>query len=117
MVTRRKSSEPERPMRRPATTPEGRENQLISLAVDLAEKQLIEGTASSQVVTHLLKLGSTREVLEQERLRHENELLKVKKEQIENAEKMELLYADAIGAMRAYQGVQDEEAYDEPDVL
>lgn len=113
MATRRGSSSNERPRRPPATTPEGRENQLISLAVDLAEKQLIEGTASSQVVTHLLKLGSTREVLEQEQLRHNNELLKVKKEQIEAAAHMEELYAGAIGAMRAYQGVQDEEVYDD----
>ena len=96
-------------MRPPATTPEGRENQLISLAVDLAERQLIEGTASSQVISHLLKLGSTREVLEQERLRHENELLQVKTEQIQSAARMEELYADAIGAMRAYQGTQVEE--------
>lgn len=114
MVTRRNSHSNERPRRPPATTPEGRENQLISLAVDLAEKQLIEGTASSQVISHLLKLGSTREVLEQERLRHENELLKVKKDQIESAARMEELYADAIGAMRAYQGAEDpEEAFDD----
>ena len=45
---------------RPALTPEARENQMISLAVDLAEKQLMEGTASSQVITHYLKLGSTK---------------------------------------------------------
>ena len=52
--------------RRPALTPEARENQLISLAVDLAEKQLQEGTASSQVITHYLKLGSTKERIEKE---------------------------------------------------
>ena len=52
--------------RRPALTPEARENQLISLAVDLAEKQLQEGTASSQVITHYLKLGSTKEKIEKE---------------------------------------------------
>lgn len=107
MPPRRRAESNERARRPPATTPEGRENQLISLAVDLAERQLIEGTASSQVISHLLKLGSTREVLEQERLRHENELLKVKKDQIESAAKMEELYADAIGAMRAYQGAEE----------
>ena len=114
MASRRRHESHERPLRPPATTPEGRENQLISLAVDLAEKQLADGTASSQVISHLLKLGSTREVLEQERLRHENELLKVKKEAIESAARMEELYADAIGAMRAYQGADEpEEAFDD----
>ena len=58
--------------RRPALSPEARENQLISLAVDLAEKQLQEGTASSQVITHYLKLGSTKERLEKEKLEEEN---------------------------------------------
>ena len=57
---------------RPALSPEARENQMISLAVDLAEKQLIEGTASSQVITHFLKLGTTKAELEKEKLRKEN---------------------------------------------
>ena len=60
---------------RPALTPEARENQMISLAVDLAEKQLIEGTASSQVITHYLKLGTMNHKLELEKLKKENELL------------------------------------------
>jgi len=114
MPPRRRSESNSSARRPPATTPEGRENQLISLAVDLAERQLQEGTASSQVISHLLKLGSTREVLEQERLRHENELLKVKAEQIQAAARMEELYADAIGAMRAYQGADEpDEAFDD----
>jgi hypothetical protein len=68
MVTRR-INEPKIPVtrRRPATTPEARENQLISQAVDLAEKQMLEGSASAQVISHFLKLGSSREKLEQER--------------------------------------------------
>ena len=61
---------------RPALTPEARENQLISLAVDLAEKQLQEGTASSQVITHYLKLGSTKERIEREILEKQKELIK-----------------------------------------
>ena len=61
---------------RPALTPEARENQLIYLATDLAEKQLREGTASSQVITHYLKLGSTKEKLEREKLAEENNLLR-----------------------------------------
>lgn len=89
---------------RPATTPEGRENQLISLAADLAERQLKEGTASSQVITHLLKLASTREKLEQERLKRENLLLSAKVDQIASAKKVEALYEAALSAMRQYTG-------------
>lgn len=89
---------------RPALTPEARENQLISLAVDLAEKQLQEGTASSQVITHYLKLGSTREKLERERLEEENKLLKAKTEAIKSAEKSEEIYLKALKAMSRYSG-------------
>lgn len=93
-----------RPKRRPATTDEHRENQLVSLAIDLAEKQLAEGTASSQVITHYLKLGSTRERLEQERLARENELLNSKVEMLASAKRVEELYAEALNAMRSYAG-------------
>src|SRR5215213_5676536 len=102
MVSRRRNSEPEKLRMAPATTPEGREQQLAAIAYDLAEKQILEGSASSQVISHFLKAGSSREVLEQERLRHENELLKVKKDTLESAARMEELYAEALGAMRAY---------------
>ena len=64
--------------RRPALTPEAREKQLIALAVDLAEKQLIEGTASAQVISHFLKLGSSKETLEKEKLEEENKLLRAR---------------------------------------
>lgn len=87
---------------RPATTPEARENQLISLAVDLAEKQLREGTASSQVITHYLKLGSSRADLEKEKLRKENALLEAKTESLESAKRIEELYAEALNAMKNY---------------
>lgn len=99
--------------RRPATTPEGRENQLISLATDLAERQLIDGSASAQVTTHYLKLGSTRERLEQERLKNENLLLAAKIEQISSGRRMEELYETAIIAMRTYSGQEIEQGYDE----
>lgn len=89
---------------RPALTPEARENQMISLAVDLAEKQLMEGTASSQVITHYLKLGSTKERLEKEKLEEENKLLKAKTEALQSAKRVEELYADAISAMKRYSG-------------
>ena len=89
---------------RPALTPEARENQLISLAVDLAEKQLMEGTASSQVITHYLKLGSTKERLEKEKLEEENKLLKARTEALQSAKRVEELYSDAIAAMKRYSG-------------
>ena len=89
---------------RPALTPEAREKQLISLAVDLAEKQLQEGTASSQVITHYLKLGSTKERLEKEKLAEENKLLKAKTEAIQSQKRVEELYSEALNAMRRYSG-------------
>ena len=90
--------------RRPALTPEARENQLISLAVDLAEKQLQEGTASSQVITHYLKLGTTKAELEKVKLAKENELLTAKTEALQSAKRMEEMYAEAIKAMATYSG-------------
>lgn len=98
-------SEESFPMHRAATTPEGRENQLIGLAVDLAEEQMRAGTASSQVMSHFLKLGSSREKLEQERISMENGLLAAKREALEAAGRIEELYATALNAMRNYQGV------------
>jgi hypothetical protein len=94
---------------KPALTPEARENQMIALAVDLAEKQLIEGTASSQVITHFLKLASSRERLEKEKLEKENELLRAKTEAIESAKRVEELYSDALKTMRSYRGEDDED--------
>lgn len=96
---------------RPALTPEARENQLISLAVDLAEQQLRDGTASSQVITHYLKLGTTRERLEKELLEREVELKKAKTESIQSAERIEKLYSEAITAMRNYGGRGDPDEY------
>lgn len=89
---------------RPALTPESRENQLIALSVDLAEKQLREGTASSQVITHFLKLGSTKNQLELEKIRHENALLEAKTQSLQSAKRVEELYENALNAMRDYSG-------------
>ena len=97
---------------RPATTPEGRENKLISLAADLAEKQLRDGSASSQVITHFLKLASTREGLEQERLKRENLLLSAKVDAIASAKRIEELYEKALNAMRHYTGGASGESLD-----
>ena len=96
---------------RPALTPEARENQMISLAVDLAEQQLRDGTASSQVITHFLKLGTTRAELEKEKLKKENQLMEAKTKAIESAEEMKKIAEDAIKAMRNYQGLGDFDEY------
>lgn len=93
----------------PASTPEGREHQLISLAINLAEKQLLEGTASPSVVTHFLKLGSTQAKLEQEKLELEKQLLGAKTEALQSSRRTEELYQNAIIAMKAYNGDDNEE--------
>lgn len=95
----------------PADSPEARENQLIAAAVNLAEKQLLDGTASPSVITHYLRLASTRESLEREKLRRENEVLKAKAQALESSRATEELYSQAIEAMRSYSGLarSDEE--------
>lgn len=93
---------------RPAITPEGRENQMISLAVDLAEKQLREGTASSQVITHYLKLGSTKERIEKEILERQKELIVAKTEAIQSSKNVEELYIKALEAMKSYNGTSED---------
>lgn len=97
--------------RRPGLTPEARENQMISLAVDLAEKQLMEGTASSQVITHFLKLGSSKAELEREKLAMENELIKAKTEALQSQKRVEELYINALNAMKNYSGNGDPDEY------
>lgn len=96
---------------RPALTPEARENQLISLAVDLAEKQLMDGSASSQVITHYLKLGSTKERIEKEILEKQKELIEAKTKNLQSAERVEELYKNALNAFRGYSGNGDEDDY------
>lgn len=115
MPSRERREEPPKRRGRPATTPEGREHELVNKALNLAEKQIESGTASSQVITHFLKAGSLREQLEQQRIQYENELLQVKKEQIESQSRIEELYVNAIKAMRRYQPSDDEEPEDEPE--
>lgn len=94
---------------RPALTPEARENQMISLAEDLAEKQLLEGTASAQVITHYLKLGTTKARLELEREKKEIAMIEAKTENLQSAKRMEELYAEALNAMRNYSGQRSSE--------
>lgn len=114
MVSRRVTQDkPSTPRRPPATTPEGRENQMVSLAVELAEKQLRDGTATSQVISHYLKMGSSRERLEQERISRENELLRAKAEAIASAQRVEELYTTALNAMRSYAGQDQQDDLDD----
>ena len=93
----------------PARTPEAREKQMINLAIDLAEKQLREGKASSQVITHYLKLGTTKEKIERDILEKQRDLLEAKTEALKSAARIEELYEDAIKAMREYNGSYEEE--------
>lgn len=92
------------PRRRPATTPEAREQQMIALADALAEKQMRDGTASAQVITHYLKLGTTIHQLEQEKLRSENLLKQAQIEQMASSARIEELYGQALEAMSRYSG-------------
>ena len=96
---------------RPALDPETRENQMIALAVNLAEKQLRDGTASSQVITHFLKLGTTKAELEKEKLRIENRKTEAQIKSIENADEMKEVYEKALRAMRNYQGNGEPDEY------
>lgn len=89
---------------RPALTPEARENQLISMAYNLAEQQMLDGTASSQVITHFLKLGTTKAKLEIEKTKKETALLAAKEESLQSTKRIEELYSKALSALRDYGG-------------
>ena len=106
------SSTPAKPIR-PALNPDSRENQLISLAIDLVEQRLLDGTASSQETTHFLKLATQKSKLEKERFELENELIRAKTQALRDQADMKALYADAIAAMRRYSGHGGESFDDE----
>lgn len=97
---------------RPALTPENREQQLISLAVDLVEKRLREGTASSQETTHFLKLATTKAKIEKDILEKQRDLIVAKTEVMQSQKRSEELFAEAVKAFRGYSGqggeVEDE---------
>lgn len=97
---------------RPALSPEARENQMIALAVDLAEQQLIDGTASAQVITHFLKLGTTKAELEKEKIRKETEFIGTKIQMADSIEEQKKLAEDAIKAMRNYSGTGEDDEYE-----
>ena len=100
----------------PATTLEGREGQRISLAMDLAEQQMLNGTASSQIITQFLKEGTVRSQLELEKIRKENLLLESRRSSIESEKATKDLYENALSAFRSYSGNEvqlPEEEWDE----
>lgn len=88
----------------PAMTPQARENQLTALAMDLAERQLRDGTASAQVISHFLKQGAAETELKKENLALRNELLVAQTDQIASQKKVEELYEEALRAMKTYGG-------------
>lgn len=99
----------------PALSPEAAERRCIASAYILAQKQLDEGTASPSVIAHFLKMGTARAQLEQEKLRKETELLQTKKIAIEETKNMEQLFAEAMSAMKRYQGHPEDEEDDDED--
>ena len=109
-TTAKGSSNSSRRMR-PALTPEAREQQMISLATDLVEQRLIDGTASSQETTHFLKLATTKARLEKEKLEMEIKLAAAKTESLESSKRTEELYLNALNAMRNYSGQGDSDEY------
>ena len=96
-----------------ALTPEARENRMIALAMDEAERQLLDHTASSQVITHFLKLGSTKEKLEKQMMEEQKKLLEAKTEALQAQKRTEELFSEAIEAMKRYQGIKEEEEFDD----
>jgi hypothetical protein len=98
-MTRKK---PETKSQKPATTPEAREQQLVNLAVNLAEQQLIDGTAAPSVINHFLKMASTRETIEREMLEKQKTLIEAKANSITQGKEAQKLAADAIEAMKNY---------------
>lgn len=110
--------EPDEPVQRlpRARTPEAREAQLVALSYDMAEQQILKGTASSQVLVHFLKIGSTREKQELQKLQQETLLVEAKVKDLANVEEMKKLYVEAMDAMRGYAGQEvshdsDEDVY------
>ena len=113
MARPRKDAESEATRRPPATTTQGRENQLIALSYDAAESQIREGRATSQLLTHFLKMGTERESLERKKLEAENQLLHARVEQLASNARVEELLENALDAFREYRGESFEEDYDD----
>lgn len=101
----------------PALTLEGRENQLIAAAYDLVEQRILDGTASSQETTHFLKMGSSKAVLERDKLREENKLLRAKTDALKAQVNNEALLEKALKAFRSYRGEDEGEEDEYQDVF
>lgn len=99
--------------RRPILSADDQEKYMIQLAIDLTEKKLRDGTASSQVICHYLKLASSREKLEKEKLEKENELLRAKTDSIQLQDDLRRIYQDALDAMQTYRYSSSEEFEDD----
>jgi hypothetical protein len=110
----RKASEPNLPP--PATTLEGREDQLIAAAMDLVETRIAEGTASAQETVHFLKLGSVRNQLEQSKITAENKMLTARVQDMESRQSSEGLYAEALAAFKGYSGQEPAQEDDYEDL-
>jgi hypothetical protein len=119
-MARKNAVENSEPLPPPATTLEGREDQLIAAAMDLVETRIREGTASAQETVHFLKLGSVRNQLEQDKLRHENTALQARVKEMESRRSGEDMYAKALQAFRGYSGQDpvdpEEEDFYDPDL-
>lgn len=100
---------------KPAFTPDDREAQMISLAIDCAERQMREGTASSQIITHYLKLAASTTELEKKKVEQEIKLTEAKIEGIKSDARMEQLFSDAIAAMRSYSGTNEQTVEEDDD--
>ena len=108
------NDKPKRPPLPPAATEKARTNQLVSLARDVSEERLRNGTASAQELVHFLKAGSPTAKLERQILEKQKELLVAKTSAIESQKRVEELYANALSAMRAYSGEPEKESeYDD----
>lgn len=103
------SAKPKKTTMSVATTPEGRENQLIAAAYDLAEERILSKTASAQEIVHFLRMGSAKERMEREILAEQKKLVSAKTESLESAKRVEEYYQKAINAMRLYSGRGSEE--------
>ena len=95
----------------PSLSPEAREQRLINLSYNLVEQRLLDGTATSQETTHFLKLGSTKERREREKLEEEVKLLKAKTENLQSMKRSEELMEEALKAFRTYSGQDGHDEY------
>jgi len=96
------ANEPAPKKRAPATSPEQRNNQLISMSFDAAEEMISSGKATSQLLVHFLKQGTARDELEKSKLELESQLLRARTDSIAASEDLRQLHMDAIAAMTEY---------------